>query len=144
MWAAITDPAQLEQWFPTSVEFSGLRPGAAIDFRFAQDAYPPMTGEVREVDAPHRLAFTWGDDVLTFELADQQDGSACRLAFEVALDSATKAARDSAGWDNCLDMLEEVVDGGTPERPYLSGKWRRYYEEYKRLGLPATAEIPER
>ena len=31
----------------------------------------------------------------------------------------------------------------TPERPYLSDHWRTYYEEYKRRGLPATAEIPE-
>jgi uncharacterized protein YndB with AHSA1/START domain len=143
VWKAVTDSAQLEKWFPTTVEISELRPGAPIDFRFAQDAYPPMTGEVREVDEPRRLVFTWGDDELTFELAEREDGAACRLAFSVILDSADKAARDSAGWDDCLDMLDQVVDGRTPERPYLSDNWRDYYEEYKRRGLPATAEIPE-
>jgi uncharacterized protein YndB with AHSA1/START domain len=142
VWKAVTDSAQLEKWFPTTVEISELRPGAPIDFRFAQDAYPPMTGEVREVDEPHRLVFTWGDDELTFELSEREDGAACRLAFSVVLDSADKAARDSAGWDDCLDMLDQVVEGRTPERPYLGDNWRAYYEEYKRRGLPATAEIP--
>jgi hypothetical protein len=65
-----------------------------------------------------------------------QGGAACRLAFSVVLDSADKAARDSAGWDDCLDMLDQVVDGRTPERPYLSDKWRGYYEEHKRRGFP--------
>jgi uncharacterized protein YndB with AHSA1/START domain len=143
VWEAVTDSAQLEKWFPTTVEISALRPGAPIDFRFAQDAYPPMTGEVREVDEPRRLVFTWGDDELTFELSERDDGTACRLTFSVVLDSAEKAARDSAGWDDCLDMLDQVVAGHAPERPHLSGNWRTYYEEYKRRGLPATAEIPE-
>jgi uncharacterized protein YndB with AHSA1/START domain len=142
VWEAVTDPAHLEQWFPTTVEFSELRAGAPIGFRFAQDAYPPMTGEVREVNAPRRLVFTWGDDELTFELSEHDDGAACRLAFSVVLDSADKAARDGAGWDDCLDNLEVVVAGGHPERPSSDERWREYYEAYKRRGLPATAEIP--
>jgi uncharacterized protein YndB with AHSA1/START domain len=30
VWKAISDPAQLETWFPTTVEFAELRPGAPI------------------------------------------------------------------------------------------------------------------
>jgi hypothetical protein len=59
------------------------------------------------------------------------------------LDSADKAARGAAGWDQCLDMLGVVVDGRTPRRPALCDDRRVYYEEYKRLGLPARAPIPE-
>jgi hypothetical protein len=29
------------------------------------------------------------------------------------------------------------------QRPAPSPEWRDYYDEYKRLGLPATAPIPE-
>jgi uncharacterized protein YndB with AHSA1/START domain len=143
VWAAITDPAQLQEWFPTTVEFDQLQPGAAISFHFAQDAYPPMHGEVLEVAPPRRLSFTWGDDLLTFELEPSDDSAACRLSLSVVLDSADKAARDAAGWDQCLDMLGVVVDGRTPRRPALRDDWRVYYEEYKRLGLPARAPIPE-
>ena len=143
VWDAITSSARLEQWFPTTVEFEELRPGAAIAFRFADDAYPPMTGEFREVSAPRRLTFTWGDDVLGFELTARDGGAACRLSFEVVLDAADKAARDAAGWDDCLDMLATVVDGGRPERPSASGDWRARYDQYKQRGFPANAPIPQ-
>jgi hypothetical protein len=61
----------------------------------------------------------------------------------VVLDGAEKAARDAAGWDQCLDMLETVAAGGTPERPAHDAGWRAYYEEYQRRGLPADAPILE-
>jgi uncharacterized protein YndB with AHSA1/START domain len=144
VWDAVTDPACLAQWFPTTVEFGALRAGEPITFRFAEDRYPAMDGVFREVEPPHRLVFTWGDDVLTFELEprDGDETAACRLAFSVVLDSADKAARDAAGWDSCLDSLSEVVAGDGP-RPSSPGRWQAYYDEYRSRGLPASAPIPE-
>jgi uncharacterized protein YndB with AHSA1/START domain len=142
VWAAITDPDRLAKWFPTTVEFDELRAGAPITFRFTDHPIDPMTGSFREVTPPRRLSFTWGDDLLSFDL-DERDGAACRLALSVVLDSADKAARDSAGWDDCLDMLDRVVSGETPERPWKPESWRARYDEYKRRGFPATAAIPE-
>ncbi len=101
VWEAITDSEQLEQWFPTTVEFESLAAGAAIEFRFAEARYPAMTGQVLEVRPRERFAFTWGDD-----------------------------------------RLAEVAGGTAPQRPAGTGDWEAYYEEYKRQGLPATAEIP--
>ncbi len=143
VWAALTDPAQLQRWFPTTVQWSRLRPGAPISFEFADDRYPAMSGEVTDVQPSRRLAFTWGDDELTFELEPRERDSACRLVLSVALDAADKAARDAAGWDDCLDGLEQVVDGRPAQRPAPSHRWRSYYEEYQRLGLPASAPLPE-
>jgi uncharacterized protein YndB with AHSA1/START domain len=143
VWDAITDPGRLASWFPTTVEFDDLRAGAAITFRFAEDRYPPMCGAFREVSPPRRITFTWGEDVLTFELQERDGGGACRLAFSVILDSADKAARDAAGWDDCLDMLDAVVSGQTPGRPSMSESWQARYDEYKRQGSPASAAIPE-
>ena len=142
VWDAVTDPRRLAQWFPTSVEFAALRAGDPITFRFAEDRYPAMHGAFREVRPPQRLVFTWGDDELTFELAEADGGSACRLTFSVALDAADKAARDAAGWEQCLDMLATVVSGGEPPRPSPRDDWQVYYDEYRRRGLPATAPIP--
>jgi uncharacterized protein YndB with AHSA1/START domain len=143
VWDAITDPARLEKWFPTTVEFDTLRAQEPITFRFAEDRYPPMAGAFREVSPPERLVFTWGDDLLSFELSARDGGAACRLAFSVILDGADKAARDAAGWDDCLDMLDRVVSGETPERPWKPDSWRARYDEYKRQGFPATAPLPE-
>jgi uncharacterized protein YndB with AHSA1/START domain len=143
VWEAITDPARLGKWFPTSVEFAALRAQEPITFRFAEDRYPSMTGTFREVIPHQRLVFTWGDDVLIFELSERDGGAACRLAFSVLLDGADKAARDAAGWDDCLDMLDRVVSGNTPERPWKPESWRARYDEYKRRGFPATAAVPE-
>jgi uncharacterized protein YndB with AHSA1/START domain len=143
VWSAISDPAALQQWFPTTVEWDELTPGAPIRFRFAEPDYPDMTGEVSEVRAPTRLAFTWGADELLFELAPAESGAACRLAFTVILDAAEKAARDGAGWEACLDALGRVAGGEHPQRPLPTDDWRDYYEAYQRLGFPAGAEVPE-
>ena len=43
-------------------------------------------------------------------------------------------------------MLAEVAAGLAPGRPGpgdTGDAWREYYEEYQRLGFPATAEIPQ-
>lgn len=145
VWAAITEPTQLQTWFPTTVEYETLAAGAPITFRFPQDAYPPMTGSFRTVEPPDRLQFTWGEDLLTFELEDADDDAhATRLAFTVVLDDAGKAARDGAGWEACLDKLELVAGGDKPDHPGGGGpEWQSYYEHYKGLGFPATAEVPE-
>ncbi len=143
VWRAITDPGQLAEWFPTTVEFDRLQAGAKMAFRFAQDAYPPISGVMLDVDPERLLSFTWGEDQLTFELEPLEDGNACRLTFSVALDSADKAARDAAGWDQCLDMLGAVAGGASPQRTAATDDWRAYYDEYRRQGLPATAPLPE-
>jgi uncharacterized protein YndB with AHSA1/START domain len=144
VWAAVTEPARLAEWFPTTVQFGTLRAGEPITFRFPEDRYPAMAGVLREVTPPRRLVFTWGDDVLTFELDPRDGGAACRLAFSVVLDSADKAARDAAGWDERLDVLDEVLAGDAPQRPSSSrARWQAYYDEYRRRGLPASAPIPE-
>jgi uncharacterized protein YndB with AHSA1/START domain len=144
VWAAVSDPDRLAQWFPTTVEFDELHAGEPITFRFAEDRYPAMSGALQEVTPPSRLVFTWGEDVLTFELAERDGGAACRLAFSVVLDSADKAARDAAGWDDCLDRLEAVAGGDRPQQqPSSRDHWQARYAEYQRLGLPATAPIPE-
>lgn len=140
VWDAVTDPTRLAAWFPTTVQFGALRAGEPITFRFPEDRYPAMDGVFREVDPPRRLVFTWGDDVLAFELEPRDGAGACRLAFSVVLDSADKAARDAAGWDGCLDGLDAVVAGDVP-RPSSPDRWQAYYDEYRRRGLPASAPI---
>ena len=85
VWAAVTEPDQLEAWFPTSVEIDALIPGTEMVFRFEQDAYPAMSGTVLAVEPERRFEFTWGDDRLAFELEPRGEGTSCRLSLTVVL-----------------------------------------------------------
>jgi hypothetical protein len=102
-----------------------------------------MTGRVTDFDPPHLLAFYWGDDHLRFEL-EPADGETSLLRFTVVLDSEDKAARDAAGWHQCLDGLESRLAGATSPRPMPSDPWREHYAEYTRRGLPTGAPVPDR
>jgi uncharacterized protein YndB with AHSA1/START domain len=88
VWRAITDPEDLEKWFP--------------------DQVPDLSAA--EKDPPRRLEFDWGDegDRLRFEL--EPDGSGTILRFTHFLAAPDKAARDAAGWHVCLVSLQKLLD----------------------------------
>ena len=117
VWQALTEREQLRSWFPCDVIVSGGRweVGAAITFPVRPEVIDlTLTGEVLEVDEPNVLAFTWGDDRLRFELSPEGEGTRLVLVDELPPDSA---ARNAAGWEQCLDRLagaEPAVDGWQP------------------------------
>ena len=91
VWRALTEPDQLRQWFPTDIE-GERKAGAKIRFAFrepvprAEDMpelleHDPedLDGEFTEFDPPRRLAYTWGEEDLRWELEPAGDG--CRLLF---------------------------------------------------------------
>jgi len=65
-------------------------------------------------DPPEVMEFTWGTDQLRIEL--QADGAGTLLTLTDTFDELGKAARDGAGWHECLDRLVADLDG-TPQRP---------------------------
>jgi uncharacterized protein YndB with AHSA1/START domain len=67
-------------------------------------------GEVTEYDPPHVLAYTWGEDLLRFELQRCGEGG-CRLVLLHTFDDRFKAARYAAGSHLCLDSLAASLDG---------------------------------
>jgi uncharacterized protein YndB with AHSA1/START domain len=120
VWRAITDREQLREWFPSDVEVDGgqWRPGAAITFVFPSDVIEmTLTGEVLEVDEPRLLAFTWGEETLRFELSESSGGTRLVLTDELP---RNHAARNAAGWDECLDRLAGVDPDG----------WKPRFDEY--------------
>jgi uncharacterized protein YndB with AHSA1/START domain len=122
VWKALTEREQLRSWFPSDVIVSGGRweVGAAITFPFPPEVIDlTLTGEVLEVDEPNVLAFTWGDDTLRFELAADGGGTRLVLVDELPADSA---ARNAAGWEQCLDRLQ-----GLEPAP---DSWQPRFEHY--------------
>jgi uncharacterized protein YndB with AHSA1/START domain len=110
VWRAITDPAELNTWFPSRVGLSELNVGARLHFVFEAEQVPPLDGEITELEPPRVLAFTWGVDQLRFELEPAAAG--CTLVFTCTFtDDGVKAARDGAGWHVCLEVLEAHLQG---------------------------------
>jgi uncharacterized protein YndB with AHSA1/START domain len=127
VWAAITDRQQLRSWFPCDVIVEGgWKPGAAITFVFPSDVMDmTLDGEVLDVDEPHRLAFTWGEETLRFELTAYDGGTRLTLTDELP---AGIAARNAAGWEVCLDRLA----GRTP----APDAWRGHFDRYSAQFAP--------
>ena len=143
VWRAVTEPSELAHWFPATVDVDP-RVGGRLTFAFP-DGEPPAEGRVTELDPPHRFAFSWGDELLRFELELADGGRACVLRFTHMLDARDRAARDAAGWHVSLDGLGARLAGEPAQPPGTTptDAWRARYEEYQRRGLPAGAPIPE-
>jgi uncharacterized protein YndB with AHSA1/START domain len=108
VWRALTERKQLRSWFPSDVVVDGGEwvAGARITFTFPPEVIDmTLTGEVLEVDEPHLLVFTWGEETLRFELSPRDSGTGLVLIDELP---AAAAARNGAGWEDCLDRLEGI------------------------------------
>ena len=122
VWQAITEREQLKAWFPCDVDVAGghWTVGAPITFRFPPEVIDmTLEGEVLSVDKPRLLAFSWGEEVLRFELHAAQGGTLLVLIDELP---PGIAARNAAGWDACLDRL-----AGLNPPP---DAWRPRFEAY--------------
>jgi uncharacterized protein YndB with AHSA1/START domain len=129
VWRALTDRDQLRSWFPCDVIVDGGRwkVGASITFPFPPEQIDlTLTGEVHVVDEPNTLVFTWGEDLLTFELAPEDGGTRLVLVDELPIGTA---ARNAAGWEVCLDRLAGIEP--SPDA------WRPRFEAYSAAFEPA-------
>jgi uncharacterized protein YndB with AHSA1/START domain len=102
VWRAVTDPVELQAWFPTRIEIDRWETGATLLHHFDDHPLDPIPGTVLECSAPRRLVFTWGEDTITFELTPAEGGTTFVLSEQLG---ASKAARNAAGWEVCLERL---------------------------------------
>ena len=112
VWRAITQPQHLGQWFPAQVRLE-LRAGAEIGFDTG-DGYQ-ADGAVIEVDEPRVFAFSWGGDLLRWEI--RPDGAGSQLVLTHTLDDHYGAGSFAAGWETCVDGLEQVLAGEPVSTP---------------------------
>jgi uncharacterized protein YndB with AHSA1/START domain len=135
VWQALTEPSELAQWFPAEVEID-LSVGGKITFAYrgfdVDPALLPSDGVVTELDPPRLLAFTWGEDLLRFELTARTDG--CTLQFSHRFENRASAPRSAAGWAVCLDSLTAMLDARQAEN-----RWTEYFQHYtESLGADGT------
>jgi uncharacterized protein YndB with AHSA1/START domain len=104
VWRAVTDPQEMQAWFPTRIEIEAWQVGATMTHHFDDQDIDPLPGTVLEWDPPRRVRFTWGEDTIGFELTPEPDGGTAFVLTEEL--SAGHAARNAAGWEACLDRLQ--------------------------------------
>jgi uncharacterized protein YndB with AHSA1/START domain len=124
VWQAVTDPAQLSEWFPSDMDID-LRPGGRIRFVFRNGEGPTLDGVITNLDPPTLFAYTWGDAHLRFELRPVADG--CLLIFTHTFDDRPSAASFAAGWCTCLTALTMVLNG---EPVQVLDDWAELHESY--------------
>ncbi|MFJ9212013.1 SRPBCC family protein [Streptomyces sp. NPDC102264] len=136
VWAAITEPAALAQWFPSEVTVD-LTPGGAMGFHFPGVSGPGMTGTVTDVDEPRLFAFTWGTDHLSWSVAPDGEGSLLTLVH--TFDDLAGAASFASGWHLCIAALAQLLAGGPVTVGRDTGELHETY--VRRFGLGrGTAE----
>ena len=143
VWAALTEVDDLRHWHPSPFELE-RRAGGAVHF------LPPEgnafgQGRVIAYEPPRLLAYSWGEDELRWELAPRADGTLLTLTH--TFEDRFKAARDAAGWEQCLIALGDVLSGArdpapTGERAIL-GDWEELNRVYQdRFAIPAEQATP--
>ena len=92
-------------------------------------------------DPPSVIELMWGTDRLRIEL--QADGDGTVLTLTDTFGELGKAARDAAGWHECLDRLVRVLDGDA--LPEWGDVWRAVHPRYvDALGPDASTIGPPR
>lgn len=121
VWGALTEPADLAAWFPAAVELD-LRLDGPISFTFpeGEDDFqedPDNSGVIRAYDPPRLLEYTWGVEVLRWELSPADGG--CLLVLTATYDDRPGSASFTSGWTLCFDALDRVLGGAAvPEKDY--------------------------
>lgn len=143
VWRALTESAQLRFWMPCDI-VGERRAGAAITLPFWPghiEKYgidePALAGEIEVWEPPTRFGWTWGGDLLVWDLEVVAGGT--RLTFttwpdDPDLDGIVSSA---GGYHLCLALLGTLLDTGTaPAMTSVDVVAFRLEEAYKqRFGL---------
>lgn len=133
VWSTLTDNDKLSQWF-SELRVEDLRKGGVIKFNVHDGTFIDM--EILELRMYSVLEYTWGEDIVRFELYSEPDG--CRLVLIEKLTKITDhTPKDLAGWHVCLDVIHALLDGRSTD--FRQEEWEKWYEKYKE----ATANVLE-
>ena len=141
VWGALTDPAQLEQWAPYLADRDLDSIGDATLTMIDGDTREDVAAVVRRAEPPTLLEYTWGNDVLRWELTGT--GTGTRLTLRHTVEDRDWLPKVAAGWHLCLDVAEHLLNG-QPVGPIrgqdaLNYGWAELHDAYaERLPVSGT------
>jgi uncharacterized protein YndB with AHSA1/START domain len=136
VWAALTEPAQLDRWAPYTADRTLSHTGDATLTMIDGEASTHLPATVTRADPPVLLEHTFGGDLLRWELT--ASGTGTRLTLRHTLDDRDWAPKVAAGWHLCFVVAERLLDG-RPIPPIRGAEakdygWDELHERYaKRL-----------
>ena len=138
VWTALTRPDQLGQWAPYTTDRDLGQVGEAILTMIDGDVAEDLAATVTRAERPTLLEYSWGGDLLRWELAPIDAGT--RLTLRHTLEDHGWVPKVAAGWHLCLDVAEHLLDGrpigpirGEDARNY---GWEDLYRAYaEKLGI---------
>jgi uncharacterized protein YndB with AHSA1/START domain len=141
VWAALTDPAQLDAWSPFRPDRDLASVGPATLVMVDGDTEDPASATVLRVEPPQLLEYVWDNDLLRWELAEIAGGT--RLTLRHTVSAEGWLPQVAAGWHLCLDVAERLFDGDPV--PVVRGRaamefgWQDLRDGYAaKLGIEAT------
>ncbi|MNO16829.1 hypothetical protein D3C76_65170 [compost metagenome] len=127
VWAMLTDNTLLAKWF-SELRIEDLKAGGMIQFDMGDGCFAEM--KITEMKVNSVLEYTWGKDMVRFELSPAADG--CRLLLIESIREITgHTAKDLSGWHVCLDVIGALLDGG--ELYNRKQVWKQWFVEYTSL-----------
>ena len=109
VWAALTDPAELDRWAPFTAADDLGTTGETTLTTVNGPERTSAAATVRKAEAPVLLEYTWGADLLRWELAPA--GTGTRLTLRHTLADPDPTAMVAAGWHLCLAVLRRLLAG---------------------------------
>lgn len=109
VWPALTDPGRLDRWAPFTAARDLGTTGETTLTMVDGDERTPMAATVRRAEPPRLLEYTWGPDLLRWEL--ERTGEGTRLTLRHTSGAAGIEAMVAAGWHLCFDVLAQHLAG---------------------------------
>jgi uncharacterized protein YndB with AHSA1/START domain len=133
VWRAITEPAEMAQWFVAPVAWIPEE-GEEFDAAGAH-------GRITDVKPPRLLAWSWGVERYSFELTPGADGNSCVLVFTHVFNPELGPGwQHAAGWDTYFNRLDVHLDGGFLSEEDAHQGVQQLMAEYRQDFEGATAE----
>ncbi|PKG23364.1 SRPBCC family protein [Niallia nealsonii] len=129
VWAILTENDHLKNWM-SNLQVEELRKNGRIKFFMNDGTNESIDMKIMEYDPLFLLQFEWGEGSVRFELAAEEGGCFFQLK-EYIEELNDHAAKDLAGWHECLELFEALLKG--QKLDFSMERWENWHKEYRRV-----------